>query len=89
MASLDQMLSLNPRDIFTKLRVLLGVVVAIFSVMNILAGVTFALDRRWQQVNARKLMSGFTFGFETRPFGAWTWSLETAQARDGAAPRDR
>lgn len=66
-----ELLKLSPRDIATKLRVLLIVTVGLFGLMHLLAGIVFVLDERDMARRFRSLCA--KFGHVTHPGGAWTW----------------
>ena len=89
--SLSDMLSLNPADIVTKLRMLFIVVITIFGVMNLGAGIGAFLDaqeRRNSIIRLTKPSTGFLLvplhsgsGEHSSPSdsaddGVWTWSFE-------------
>lgn len=78
-ASLDQMLSLDPADIFIKIRVLAGIVVGLFGLMNAGAAVAYALDLRYRSKELRALLKVKPFGFRAHRSGAWTWHLVAEQ----------
>lgn len=85
-ASLQQMLSLPPAAILTKLRALLGIVLGLFCAMHVFAGAAFALDRRHDNAKRARLLR-VELGFRQHAHGAWTWSV--AQGRvDGPMGRN-
>ena len=89
--SLSDMLSLNPGDIVTKLRVLFVVVVTLFGIMNIGAVVGFVLDTRERKRLVQQLQRPET-EFQEMEGGVWTWTfrqlplLSPVEAPRGSAP---
>ena len=89
--SLSDMLSLNPADIVTKLRMLFIVVIVLFGVMNAGAVVGYVLDARERQRLVYQLQRPET-EFAELPGGVWTWTLKqlplssTVEAPTGSAP---
>ena len=74
-ASLSQMLSLNPSDLFTKLWFLATVVFVLFGFMILTAATMYLTDRRRRYKVLLELRSA-RFGHRTHPpGGAWTWYL--------------
>lgn len=72
-ASLQQMLNISAADIFVKLRMLTGIILGLFGLMLLSAGLLYPVDmsvRKQMLANLKKRDYGFrSFG------GAWTWSL--------------
>ena len=78
MASLSQMTSLNPADIFTKLKFLAGIVFGMFGFMHVLGGLVYALNARERAALVARLTSKSTgFGFRQHAGTcAWTWRIQ-------------
>ena len=79
-ASLSQMTSLNPADIFTKLKFLAGIAFGMFGLMHALAGAAWGLDAGAQRRMRGRLMSRNAGFVRLPPGGArakvWTWAFE-------------
>ena len=89
--SLSDMLSLNPADIVTKLRMLFIVVITLFGVMNLGAVVGFILDVRARKQLVQQLQRPEA-EFVEMPGGVWTWTFRqlplksSVEAPRGSAP---
>ena len=87
MASLSQMTSLNPNDIFTKLKFLAGIVFGMFGFMHVLGGVVYALDARARAELLARLKSK-SVGFRQHAgTGAWTWHIQGEDHEEEARAR--
>ena len=89
--SLSDLLSLNPADIVTKLKVLFIVVISLFGAMNVGAVVGYARDARERKNLVQQLQRPETEFVEV-PGGVWTWTfrqlplLSPVEAPRGSAP---
>ena len=72
MASLSDMVSLNPADIVTKLKLLFIVVITLFSAMNIGAAIGAGQDARDRRKIVLKLRQPEA-GYRETAAGAWLW----------------
>lgn len=79
MASLDQLTSLNPNDIFTKLKTIAAIVFGFFGAMHVLSAVAFALDKA-HATGLVKAVRSKQFGYREEVNGAWTWALQQEHA---------
>ena len=85
-ASLSQMTSLDPADIFTKLRVLAAIVFSMFGAMHALGGVVHALDARSRAVLLARLKSKGVGFRQHAGTGAWTWHIRGQDPDQEARP---
>lgn len=74
-ASLDQMVSLNPEYIFTKLKYLSAILFGLFGLMLLLSAVAFVHDTRSCDRLLQALRSPQFHFEEVRESGAWLWML--------------
>ena len=88
-ASLSQMTSLNPADIFTKLKFLAGIVFGMFGFMHALGGALHALDAREHAALLVRLKSKGIGFHKHAGTGAWTWHLQEAEHGQEARPAAR
>ena len=79
--SLSDMLSLNPADIVTKLKMLFIVVIVLFSVMNVGALIGWWQDKRERSTLVEGLQSP-EVGFRISSEGAWLWAFSLHQPTD-------
>ena len=75
------MLSLNPADIVTKLKMLFIVVIVLFSVMNVGALIGWWQDKRERSTLVEGLQSP-EVGFRISSEGAWLWAFSLHQPTD-------
>lgn len=83
-ASIDQMVSLNPNDIFTKLKSLAAIVFSLFGMMLIASSLAYVSDKRYY----KKLMATLCtsqFGFKVEDKGGWTWFVQQVRSACGFA----
>lgn len=81
MASLDQLTSLNPADIFTKLKTIAAIIFAFFGAMHVLSACAYALDRKYA-FDLIKAVKAKQFGFQEEHNGAWTWAVQQERAEE-------
>ena len=79
--SLQDLLSLSPSDIVTKLKMLFEVVCILFGLMNVGAAIGFVLDSRERRDFLKRVQS-FDVGFRVAPAsGAWLWAFSLEPLR--------
>lgn len=81
-ASLQQMLAISATDIFVHIRLISGIVFAIFGFMLLWGGIAAAQDRFMRHRQFVKLTTHFEGGggaFQSTEGGAWVWALPPAQ----------
>ena len=85
MCSLSDLVGLNPADLVTKLKMLFGVMIGLFGLMNVGAALGFVLDARERRFVLAKLQTA-ELGFRITPEGAWLWrfSVEPLQSERDA-----
>jgi hypothetical protein len=81
MASLSDMVSLNPADLVTKLKFLFIVVIALFGAMNVGAAIGSAQDARERHKVVRKLREPEA-GYRQTEAGAWVWRFHLEPLQD-------
>jgi hypothetical protein len=72
MASLSDLVGLNPADLVTKLRTLFIIVIVLFGMMNLGAALGFWLDRG-ERVGVNEKLCDERCGFRVADDGAWLW----------------
>ena len=79
--SLQDLLSLSPSDIVTKLKMLFEIVIILFGLMNVGAVIGFILDSR-ERRNFLQHMQSPKVGFHVEPAsGAWLWAFSLEPLR--------
>ena len=71
-ASLSDMISLDPASLLTKLKLLFIVVISLFGSLHIGAGVAYVMDRREKESVAERLLNP-ACGYRVADDGAWLW----------------
>jgi hypothetical protein len=79
--------SLNPRDLVTKLKLLFAVVIGLFGAMHVGAFLGYVQEKPERQAYMARLQDPLV-GFELQACGAWTWAFEQLPCTEdvGAVP---
>ena len=80
--SLQDLLSLSPTDIVTKLKMLFEVVIILFCLMNVGAVYGYTLDSRERRKFLRRMKSPDVGFHVARASGAWLWTFSLEPLRD-------
>jgi len=75
--SVTQLAALEPSDLYTRLKLLLDIIVSMFVLMHI-GGACAALYENQQRKYITRLVCSPAMGFEETFSGSWTWRLEQA-----------
>ena len=79
--SLQDLISLSPSDIITKLKMLFEIVIILFCLMNLGAAIGYILDSR-ERSNFLQHLQSPTVGFHVAPAsGAWLWAFSLEPLR--------
>ena len=83
-ASLSAMTSLNPADIFTKLKALAAIIFTLFGAMHLFGAWLLLSDERAKASTLARLRNRRS-GYFAAPGGAWLWDLRHAEVKDQGA----